>query len=193
MTCADWRTALDFRNRSPRSAWRRFNRVPGVSFTAIPLAHDADGSHGFVIDCNGSRLGIATDLGRVPGSLIDAFERLDFLAIESNYDPNLQRTSERPEFLQRRIMGGYGHLSNEQAYDAVREILRRSQKSGHCLPQHIVLLHRSLECNCPQVVRTLFTRDRRIAQRLTLAEQHTPTAWLRTLPKFVGEQMMLGW
>jgi phosphoribosyl 1,2-cyclic phosphodiesterase len=174
-----------------------FQPVPGITLLPIPLAHDAEGSHGFVVESSGestgTRLGFATDLGHVPGAMIDAFQRLDFLAIESNYDPDMQRSSSRPFFLQRRIMGGHGHLSNEQAYDAVREILNRSHRSGHALPQHIVLLHRSQECNCPQVVRGLFARDPRIAQRLTLADQHAPTAWLRTQPRFVGDQMMLSW
>jgi phosphoribosyl 1,2-cyclic phosphodiesterase len=170
-----------------------FEPIPGIQLTAIPLAHDADGSHGFLIESKNVRLGFATDLGHVPGSLFDAFQRLDLLAIESNYDPQMQQSSSRPFFLQRRITGGYGHLSNEQAYQAVREILARTKKSAQPLPQHIVLLHRSRECNCPQIVRGLFTQDRRIATRLTLAEQFVPTGWLMTQPKFVGEQLTLAW
>ena len=170
-----------------------FAPLPGLVLTPIPLAHDASGSHGFVVECNGCRMGLATDLGHVPGALIDAFRRLDFLAIESNYDPAMQRNSDRPEFLKQRITCGYGHLSNEQAFEAVRTIVSRHQKSGHRLPGHVVLLHRSRECNCPDVVRNLFTRDARIAGRLTLTEQMTATGWLAVEPKFVGEQLSLGW
>ncbi len=170
-----------------------FCPVAGLTLTPISLAHDAEGSHGFVVESNGTRLGFATDLGHVPGSMIDAFQRLDFLAIESNYDPEMQRTSNRPFFLQRRITGGYGHLSNAQAYDAVREIVKRSLKAGHPCPQHVVLLHRSRECNCPNIVRSLFAQDRQIAGRLTLAEQFEPTGWLMTQPRFVGQQMLLSW
>lgn len=155
-----------------------FSPLPGVTLWPIALDHDADGSHGFVVECCGERLGYATDLGSVPGRLIDAFHAVDLLAIESNYDPAMQRTSGRPWFLQQRITGGRGHLSNEQAFDAVREILNRCEIKGAQLPHHVALLHRSRQCNCPNLVRSLFNRDPRIAPRLTLAEQQTRTPWL---------------
>jgi hypothetical protein len=92
-------------------------------------------------------------------------------------------------------MGGAGHLSNQQAFEAVVRILNRMEKSGRRLPQHIVLLHRSLECNCPKLVRKLFSRDARIAQRLTLAEQFERTGWLRPVPVHnrIGQQLSLAW
>ena len=121
---------------------------------------------------------------------------LDVLCIESNYDPRMQADSPRPGFLKRRITGGRGHLSNEEAFAAVRAILDRRQSRGRRPPAHIVLLHRSRQCNCPDLVRRLFTRDARIAPRLTLAEQYERSEWLRlapSLPPLVGEQMTLAW
>src|SRR4051812_46448911 len=43
-----------------------FAPIDGVQFHSIPLAHDRMGSHGFLIDGFGVRVGYATDLGRVP-------------------------------------------------------------------------------------------------------------------------------
>jgi hypothetical protein len=124
-----------------------------------------------------------------------AFADLDVLAIESNYDPHLQRTSGRPIFLQQRIMGGKGHLSNQQAFDAVRAVLDRCERSGARLPSHIVLLHRSRDCNCPRLLRQLFVRDARIAPRLTLAEPFEPSGWLKVRERapLMGEQLALSW
>lgn len=172
-----------------------FSPVWGVACQSIPLPHDACGSHGFVLEFRGARIGWATDLGRVEAELIDRFTGLNILAIESNYDPHLQRQSGRPIFLQRRIMGGSGHLSNHQAFEAVRTILDRCERGGADLPAHIVLLHRSRQCNCPDLVRRLFGQDRRIAKRLTLAEQDRPTPWLAARPDFgcIGEQWQLQW
>lgn len=175
-----------------------FEPVPGLAVHPIPLAHDAEGSHGFVLDGFGCRIGFATDLGHVPESLVDRFcdaGGLDLLAIESNYDQRMQIDSPRPSFLKRRIMGGHGHLSNEQAFEAVKRIMTRTERAGGRLPQHVVLLHRSRDCNCPEVVRTLFNRDSRIAPRLVLAEQHARSAWLhaRREKPFVGEQLALAW
>ncbi len=144
----------------------------------IGLAHDEHGSHGFVLESGNLRIGYATDLGRITTELIHQFCGVDVLAIESNYDPQMQLDSGRPWFLKRRIMGGRGHLSNPQALQAIQAILDRSRQAGKNWPGHIVLLHRSRQCNCPNLLRDLFSRDRRIASRLTLAEQDQPTIWL---------------
>ncbi len=170
-----------------------FTPLPHVKFTALPLAHDRTGSHAFVIDGHSVRIGFATDLGHVPPLMIDAFEDLDVIAIESNYDPAMQFESGRPHFLQRRIMNGAGHLSNEQALSAVREILDRHERAGRRLPEHVVLLHRSRQCNCPKLVRRLFSSDARITSRLTIAEPFARSEWLRSaaLRPRVGEQLHL--
>ena len=172
-----------------------FEALPGLCLRPISLAHDREGSHGFVLEGFGCRVGYATDLGRVPATLLEDFADLDLLAIESNYDRQMQLDSPRPWFLKQRIMGGSGHLSNEQAFDAVRAVLNRCEARGTPLPAHIVLLHRSRQCNCPRVVRDLFERDVRIAQRLTLAEQFERTEWLRRedVQPAVGEQLALAW
>jgi len=170
-----------------------FSPLEGLSIRTVPLAHDSTSSCGFLIEGFGCRIGYATDLGHVPTHLFDHFDSLDVLALESNYDPTMQLQSGRPAFLKRRIMGGSGHLSNDQAYDCVRAILDRAERTSRRLPRHIVLLHRSRECNCPRLLRSLFIRDRRIAQRLTLAEQYERSEWLRVrnAPPLVGEQLAL--
>jgi len=172
-----------------------FEALPRLNVRPIKLAHDRAGSHGFVIEGFGCRIGYATDLGHVPAALLENFSNLDILALESNYDPKMQMESARPWFLKNRIMGGAGHLSNQQAFEAIVRILNRMEKSARRLPQHIVLLHRSLECNCPKLVRAFFGRDVRTAQRLTLAEQFERTGWLRpaAIRNFVGEQLSLAW
>jgi phosphoribosyl 1,2-cyclic phosphodiesterase len=170
-----------------------FTPLPGVDFSPLPFAHDGAGSHGFVVSGFGSRLGYATDLGRVPDRLLEAFEDLDILAMESNYDAQMQLASSRPVFLKRRIMGGAGHLSNEQALAAIQRILDRHEANLAPLPSHVVLLHRSRQCNCPRLLARLFNADPRLPPRLTLAHQHERTQWLRprSLAPRPGEQLLL--
>jgi len=175
---------------------REFEPIDGLRARAIALAHDRLGSHGFIFEGFRCRIGYATDLGRVPAELIELFAELDLLAMESNYDREMQLSSGRPWFLKNRIMNGSGHLSNEQAFDAVRKILDRAQRRRRRLPHHIVLLHRSRECNCPRLLRKLFEQDERIAARLTLAEPFHRSPWLRlqpAAPPLVGEQLALAW
>lgn len=166
-----------------------FSPIDELRCDPIPFAHDSLGSHGFVIDGFGYRIGYATDLGYVPSYFFDRFCDLDCIALEANYDPKMQADSARPWFLKRRIMGGHGHLSNFQALAAIRKLLDRAR----LLPDHIVLLHRSQECNCPALVRAMFSVDRRIAPRLTLAQQHERSPWLGRLTRhpYVGEQLTL--
>jgi phosphoribosyl 1,2-cyclic phosphodiesterase len=168
-----------------------FSALPDVKASTVALSHDEEGSHGFVLDGHGVRIGYATDLGHVPATLIDAFDGLDVVALESNYDPHLQRTSGRPIYLQRRITGGRGHLSNEQAFDAIRTVFDRCQHRRRPMPSHVVLLHRSRDCNCPRLVRQLYARDQRIAERLTLAEQFQRSNWIGPMDRvpIIGEQL----
>ena len=169
-----------------------FEPLPGVIFTPLAFAHDETGSYGFVIDGYGGRIGFATDLGHVPPALIEHFADLDVLAIESNYDPQMQENSGRPWFLQKRITGGHGHLSNDQALAAVKAIFKRHGKRR--LPEHVVLLHRSRDCNCPDLLRSLFSTDARIASRLVLAEPYSRTEWLcaSTGGRVAHQQLLLG-
>ena len=174
-----------------------FEPADGLEFRPFLFAHDRLGSHGFVMSGFGCRVGFATDLGRVPETLYEDFDALDVLALESNYDRRMQLESPRPWFLKNRIMGGSGHLSNDQAFDAVRKLLNRYEARGWRLPAHIVLLHRSRECNCPELLRKHFCRDARVAPRLVLAEQHERSPWLcagmRRAESGVGPQLQLAW
>src|SRR5690606_32500803 len=78
----------------------------------------------------------------------------------------LQAASSRPWFLKRRITGGSGHLSNHEALEAVRQIQPRS---------HVVLLHLSRECNCPDLVASL---HQGAPYSFTVTSQTEPTPWV---------------
>jgi phosphoribosyl 1,2-cyclic phosphodiesterase len=166
-----------------------FSPIGGLTCDPIHFPHDQLGSHGFLVEGFGYRIGYATDLGHVPSYFFDRFRDLDCIALEANYDPQMQADSPRPSFLKRRIMGGHGHLSNLQALRAIRKLLNRTRR----LPDHIVLLHRSQECNCADLVHQLFSTDRRIASRLTLAQQHERSPWLGRTNRgqYIGEQLTL--
>jgi phosphoribosyl 1,2-cyclic phosphodiesterase len=154
-----------------------FEMEPPTRVEVTGLPHDELGTSGFVIDHGGVRLGYATDLGRVPKTMLGGFEDLAALALESNYDRQLQLASSRPAILKRRIMGGLGHLSNEQALEAVLHIAER------CELRHIALLHLSRQCNDPAIVRSLFARRApHLLGRLTITNQHEPTPLLHVGP-----------
>ncbi len=156
-------------------------RMGDTRVAAVRLPHDSKGTVGFVVEGAGGSLGFATDLGHVPEELVERCAAagggrgVDILAIESNYDPFLQRTSRRPVFLKNRIMGGHGHLSNEQALAAVVRLVERG-RGGR--PEKVVLLHPSRQCNGPQIIRRVFNADPRVARRIVLPQQRRCSAWI---------------
>jgi phosphoribosyl 1,2-cyclic phosphodiesterase len=145
--------------------------APDVHVSPITLSHDQDGVTAFRFDFTSAntplaRLGFATDLGHVTEEFITSFRGVDVLAIESNYCPKMQLASSRPAFLKRRIMGGAGHLSNQQAREAIESIAPRS---------HVVLLHLSRECNRPELVAEMHAGA---DYALTISAQSHATRWV---------------
>jgi phosphoribosyl 1,2-cyclic phosphodiesterase len=139
---------------------------------AIELPHDSECSTGFRIECAGHSIGWVTDLGRIVDGLDAFLTGVRTLALESNYDPPMQLASPRPEYLKRRIMEGHGHLSNQQALHLVRRL-----ESLGGLPEHVVLLHLSEQCNHPDVVHDLWRREAaHLHARMRVAMRREPTA-----------------
>ncbi len=149
-----------------------FELCPGAQARVCMASHDDLGvaSFRFEFAAFGACLGFATDLGRVTQPILDHLRNVDVLAIESNYCPRLQQSSMRPQFLKRRIMGGSGHLSNEQTLRAIEEIGPRS---------HVVFLHLSRECNRPEIITELHAGA---DYAFTIAAPDTPTRWVRIRP-----------
>jgi phosphoribosyl 1,2-cyclic phosphodiesterase len=139
------------------------------------LSHDSLGVVAFRFEITAddgrrARVGFATDVGRPTAALANHVRGSDVLAIESNYCPVMQRASARPEFLKHRIMGGAGHLSNEQCVEVVRQAAPRGR---------VVCLHLSQQCNDPRLVRSLHAGS---TYALTIAEQDRATGWLAIEP-----------
>lgn len=145
-----------------------FEPVPGLKFSAALLSHDDLGVAVFRVTLPGSNrsLGYATDVGRPSSTLFSHLADVDVLAIESNYCPRLQVASGRPAFLQQRIMGGSGHLSNQQSADAVARIGVR---------ERAILLHLSRQCNTPEIAGMAHQSH---GVPVTIARHDEPTPWL---------------
>lgn len=146
-----------------------FEAAPGAIVRSCLLSHDALGVACLRLAWDGHELGYATDVGRPSAALISHLQGVGTLAIESNYCPQMQLASGRPAFLKDRVMGGSGHLSNEQSAHVVRAL-------GHT--GDVVLLHLSRECNTPE--RAILAHGGRAPSGtpLTVARHDAPTPWL---------------
>lgn len=163
-----------------------FEPLPCVTARGVRLQHDMQGTIGYRFDVDDACLGrfygsvaYATDLGHAPNALIDLFAGADLVCLESNYDEHMTIHSPRPAFVNRRNMSDSGHLSNEQAFEAVCRI---AEASPHGNPRHVLLMHRSQLCNHPTKVRRVFERHPVLCAKVTLTEQRRRTRWFHVKP-----------
>ncbi|MSR53334.1 MAG: MBL fold metallo-hydrolase [Gemmataceae bacterium] len=129
-----------------------FDLPAGIQITPISVPHDAEPTFAFRL--NGPpglfgpqwSLGYASDLGEAREDLLTAFQGVSVLALEFNHCEHLERMSLRPKFLIDRVLGPLGHLSNDQASQAVQSIVQASDRGAL---RHLVQLHLSQDCNRP--------------------------------------------
>lgn len=123
-----------------------------VMVHTIRTPHDAAEGVAFVVEYDGKRLGVFTDLGHPFTELADALSTCDAAYLESNYDPAMLENGPYPEYLKVRIRGEGGHLSNDEAALLIANVKQRSHR-------WIALAHLSEENNHPDVaLRTHRTR-----------------------------------
>ena len=136
-------------NTKKNFGWNLFE--PGMSFEigtmhfeTFSVSHDASDPVGYVVSDGISRLGIATDMGATPDMVARHLRGCNALILEFNHDKTLLENCDRPWELKARIAGNKGHLSNEQAYDLLRNIADDALRT-------VFLAHISAECNTPQM------------------------------------------
>lgn len=135
---------LDERNTTAIRSPAPFT-IGALQFELVRVPHDASAPTAVLATAvrSGFRTGIAHDLGAVPEKLRGAFKQLDLLLLESNHDEEMLRNGPYPPFLQARISGGSGHLSNRKSAELTRELAWENL-------QHLVLLHLSEVNNTPK-------------------------------------------
>ncbi len=89
--------------------------VGALQLAPFAVAHDAAQPLQYVFGDGDRRLGVLTDVGAPDSAVIDALGDVDALLLECNHDVAMLRAGGYPPFLQARILGEFGHLSNAQA------------------------------------------------------------------------------
>ena len=113
--------------------------------------HDAAGSVGYAVTGGGARMALATDLGHLTPQVWDAARGADLLVCETNHDEDWVRSGPYPYALKQRILGDFGHLSNE----AGAELAGRAALAG---TRTILLAPLSSENNTPARAREVVSR-----------------------------------
>jgi phosphoribosyl 1,2-cyclic phosphodiesterase len=115
------------------------------SFVIHPFLknHDAAEPCSFRIEHDGLHVGVFTDIGTPCDNVRKHFEMCHALFLETNYDDTMLREGSYPWSLKQRILSDHGHLSNDQAFELLKN------HSGSKL-EVVFLSHLSAENNTPE-------------------------------------------
>ncbi len=145
----------------------------GLRIHTYPTPHDAADSVALVVERNGARCGVLTDLGHPFPGLEEIIGSLDAVFLESNYDPEMLAHGPYHESLKERIRSPHGHISNSEATSLI------------CAPGNqrlkvAVLSHLSETNNHPRIAQC--TLKEKLAQcqldkkiQVCIAPRHTPS------------------
>ena len=118
-------------------------QISTLGFRAFPISHDAGDPAGFTVRKNGTKIGIATDLGIVTNVVKAHLRDCDALVLEANHDPEMLINGPYPWPLKQRIKGRTGHISNEESKALLQEIKHENLS-------HVILAHLSETNNTPR-------------------------------------------
>lgn len=108
--------------------------IKDIEVEAINTWHDAAESVCYSFKHKNTKASIATDLGNYDEYLVDKLKDSNILFVEANHDINMLQVGPYPYYLKQRILGKYGHLSNERSGQLIKELLNDNIKAiflGH--------------------------------------------------------------
>ncbi len=139
-------------------------KISGLTVRPFSLSHDAEDPAGFTVSHNGTKIGIATDLGIATSMVKHHLKGCAMLILEANHDPDMLISGPYPWPLKQRIRNRTGHLSNEASRELLGEI-------RHERLSHVVLAHLSETNNTPEQAFRVVGEAVRHRCRLTVATQ----------------------
>ncbi|MFA7115942.1 MAG: MBL fold metallo-hydrolase [Bacteroidales bacterium] len=97
----------------------------GIKFVPFYVPHDATETVGYYIDFFSHRFVFITDCGAITPEAINYCRQAENIIIESNYDSQMLKTGPYPAMLKKRIVSGYGHLSNLECGEVLKKIYHK--------------------------------------------------------------------
>jgi phosphoribosyl 1,2-cyclic phosphodiesterase len=146
--------------------------IGDIHVTPFTIPHDAADPVGFVVQAEGMRIVVATDLGYLAPNVRMQLRGADLLVIESNHDVEMLRDGPYPWIVKQRVLSRVGHLSN----DSLGEYLASEYDGG---ARYVILAHISESNNLPALARSCAERALQgkmglLANRVLLASQNEP-------------------
>lgn len=119
--------------------------IKDIKINLFKTSHDAGESLGFLIENNKKTLVYITDTGYINTRYHEMLKNKDMYIIESNHDIKMLMEGPYPYYLQARVRGDKGHLSNKQASNYLTKFIGNKTKS-------IIFIHLSEHNNTEEKV-----------------------------------------
>lgn len=118
--------------------------VGDIFVQSFNISHDAASPVGYNIYHKNKKISMVTDTGCINANIIKSITDADLLLVESNHDEDMVLIGPYPWPLKRRVLGEFGHMSNDTAGNLITKAIKKGTE--------IVLLgHLSKENNFPQL------------------------------------------
>ena len=114
--------------------------IKDITVDPSSIWHDAADPVCYSLYGDGKKVSIATDMGNYNDYIVDKLDNSDIMVVEANHDVRMLEAGPYPYYLKRRILGNYGHLSNELSGQLIYRLLNDHVKG-------IILGHLSKENN----------------------------------------------
>ncbi|WP_067840457.1 MBL fold metallo-hydrolase [Amphibacillus sediminis] len=117
-----------------------------IDVESFGVSHDAAEPMFYTFHHHGKKVALVTDLGYVSEKIKKTVENADALIFEANHDVSMLQMGRYPWNVKRRILGDYGHVSNDDCAVALADIIGERTK-------RIYLAHLSKDNNMKELAR----------------------------------------
>ena len=146
--------------------------VGGLQLKPFTVPHDAREPLQLTCSDGNTKLGILTDLGHPSRHVIEQLAGCNALLLECNHDSDMLSNSKYPAFLKARVGGDFGHLSNAQAADILRNLM-------HDKLRHVSAAHLSQQNNHPALAQSAMAEILGcLPDEIFAASPETGTPWM---------------
>ncbi len=143
-----------------------------VKIMPVAVPHDAREPVQYTFELQGIKVGVLTDLGSVTPHVVEEFAGCQSLLVEANHCREMLSEGPYPAALKRRILGPWGHLSNDQTASLLERIFSLCPA-----PSNLIIGHISKENNSKSRVEDCLADLVAEVESLVFASQDEVLPW----------------
>lgn len=146
--------------------------IEDIRITPVAVPHDSREATQFTFQMGKVKIGLLTDVGHITPHIINEYSKCQVLLLEFNYDQQMLMRSNYPYKLKQRVSGALGHLSNDQAFEFLKQL-----DVSEC--EVLVAMHKSEQNNSTELILNLLSKiENSKNMMLFVADQTTGFEWI---------------